>query len=651
MPDSNIYQVQDADLIANDIHAYLKQHEHKDLLRFLTCGSVDDGKSTLIGRLLYDAKMIYEDQLAALHKDSESFGTTNTDFDPALLLDGLKAEREQGITIDVAYRYFSTSKRKFIIADTPGHEQYTRNMATGASTCNLAVVLIDARHGVIAQTKRHSFICSLLGIKHVVVAVNKMDLVDWSQAVFDQIRSDFNGATARLDFADVHFIPVSALLGDNVVDKSDHMPWYTGPGLLHHLENVTIASDRNLVDMRFPVQYVIRPNLNFRGFAGTIASGVLRKGDEVMVLPSRQMSTIKDIVTYDGSLAEAFPPQAVTVTLADEVDISRGDMLVHKNNLPKVSNEFDAMLVWMDEAASRAGQVFYIKQTTNTSPATLSDIRYKIDVNSMRKKDREGPLDLGLNEIARVRMTVHRPLVFDAHEKNRTTGSFILIHRITNATVAAGMILDRSTAKSAINDISPVSQNIHKETGLVSRGDREQLLGQQGSTIWLTGLSGSGKSTIAKELEKQLTAQGRLAFILDGDNIRHGLNRDLGFSAADRTENIRRVAEVAKLLADAGVIVITAFISPLITDRRNAREIVGSERFVEVFVDTPIDVCEARDPKGLYQKARAGDIPQFTGVSAPYEAPVTPEITVSTPGRSPAECAAELADFLAKKRP
>ncbi|MDT8390946.1 MAG: sulfate adenylyltransferase subunit CysN [Lentisphaeria bacterium] len=646
MNNDNTYQAHDADLIASDIHAYLKQHENKDLLRFLTCGSVDDGKSTLIGRLLYDAKMIYEDQLSALHKDSKSFGTTNTDFDPALLLDGLKAEREQGITIDVAYRYFSTSKRKFIIADTPGHEQYTRNMATGASTCDLAVVLIDARYGVIAQTKRHSFICSLLGIKHVVVAVNKMDLADWSEQVFERIRSDYNGATARLDFADVHFIPVSALLGDNVVDKSDNMPWYTGPGLLHHLENVTIASDRNLVDMRFPVQYVIRPNLDFRGFAGTLASGVLRKGDEVMVLPSRQVSKVKDIVTFDGSLTEAFPPQAVTVTLADEVDISRGDMLVHKNNLPKISNEFEAMLVWMDEKATRPGQVFYVKQTTNTTPGTLSEIRYKIDVNTMRKQSQDGPLELGLNEIARVNMTLHRPLMFDAHEKNRATGSFILINRLTNATVAAGMILDRPVSKSAPGDTSPVSQNIREETGLVSLADRQKVLGQKGRVVWLTGLSGSGKSTIAQELEKQLTAHGRLAFILDGDNIRHGLNRDLGFSAEDRTENIRRVAEVAKLMCDAGVIVITAFISPLISDRDNARTIVGAERFTEVFIDTPIDICERRDPKGLYKKARTGDIPQFTGVSAPYEPPVTPDAVVRTETRSPADCAAKLVDHL-----
>ncbi|MEM6884681.1 MAG: sulfate adenylyltransferase subunit CysN [Verrucomicrobiota bacterium] len=622
-----------SELAATDIKAYLQQHEEKDLLRFLTCGSVDDGKSTLIGRLLYDSKMIYEDQLAAVKKDSKVHGTTDSDFDPALLTDGLKAEREQGITIDVAYRYFSTDRRKFIIADTPGHEQYTRNMATGASTCNLAVILVDARHGVVTQTKRHSFICSLLGIKHIVVAVNKMDLMDWSEEVYQQIRKDFNDFAARLDFVDIHFIPMSALNGDNVVDRSPAMPWYDGPPLLNHLENVNIAADRNLVDMRFPVQYVIRPDLDFRGFAGTVASGVIRKGDTVVSLPSGQQSQVKSIVTYDGEIDQAFPPMSVTVTLEDEIDASRGNMLVHKNNAPQVGNEVEAMLVWMHESASKPGGTYLIKQTTQTTPGVLSELRYKVDVNSMRKdKGQEGedPTPLALNEIGRVRLTLHRPIVFDPYKKNPATGSFVVIDRLTNATVAAGMIIDRATARTQGSGSTPVSQNITPEGTLVGSQDREALLGQKAATFWLTGLSGSGKSTLAKALEQKLIAEGRACYILDGDNVRHGLNRDLGFSMEDRSENIRRISEVARLFNQAGIIVITAFISPYLQDRKQAREIIGSECFHEVFVDTPLEVCEERDPKGLYQKARAGEIPQFTGISDPYEAPENAEYVVKT---------------------
>lgn len=616
------------ELARTDIEAYLKQHEEKDLLRFLTCGSVDDGKSTLIGRLLYDSKMIYEDQLAAVMKDSAVHGTTGTDFDPALLTDGLKAEREQGITIDVAYRYFSTDKRKFIIADTPGHEQYTRNMATGASTCNLAVLLVDARHGVITQTKRHSFIVSLLGIKHVVVAVNKMDLVDWSEEVYEQIRTDFNAFAARLNFTDLHFIPMSALQGDNVVDRSQAMPWYDGPSLLHHLENVNIAADRNLIDMRFPVQYVLRPNLDFRGFAGTVASGVVRKGDEVLSLPSQHRSRVKSIVTFDGELEEAVPPMAVTITLEDEIDASRGDMFVHPRNVPHIANEFEAMLVWMHEQPARIGGTYLVKQTTRTVPAGLSQLRYKVDVNTMRKIEEEGQ-SLGLNEIARVRMTLHRPLAFDAYDSNNETGSFVVIDRNTNLTVAAGMILDRVAAPTEAEQLEPVSRNIKVEHGLVTPEDREKLLRQTGATIWLTGLSGSGKSTIAKTLEKRLISEGHACYILDGDNIRHGLNRDLGFSAEDRSENLRRISEVARLFNSAGVIVITAFISPYRRNRDMARTIIGEDRFLEVFVDTPIEICEERDVKGLYKKARAGEIPQFTGITDPYEPPENPAIQLS----------------------
>ncbi|OQC12227.1 MAG: Bifunctional enzyme CysN/CysC [Lentisphaerae bacterium ADurb.Bin082] len=636
--------IPDADLIQRDIEAYLEQHRNKDLLRFLTCGNVDDGKSTLIGRLLYDAKMIYEDQLAAVHRDSKIHGTTGTDFDPALLTDGLKAEREQGITIDVAYRYFSTSKRKFIIADTPGHEQYTRNMATGASNCQLAVILIDARHGVTTQTRRHSFIASLLGISHVIVAVNKMDLVDWSEAVYDDIRKAYNALCARLSFKDVHFIPISALLGDNVVDRSPNMPWHNGPTLLHHLENVNISAHRNLIDMRFPVQSVFRPDLNFRGFAGTVASGVIRPGDKVMVLPSRQTSTVKSIISWEGELAYAFPPMPVVITLADEIDASRGDIIAPVNNLPRTDHEFDAMLVWMNEKPAREMTSYLVKHTTAMVPATLEKIRYEVDVNNMRKKapPPEGTApELAMNSIARVKIILHRPLVFDPFTRNHATGSFILIDRITNATIAAGMILDRTSAADQSSGEQPRSTHITRETSLVSSAERELLLKQRPRTVWLTGLSGSGKSTIAKLLERMLIDQGKLCYVLDGDNIRHGLNRDLGFTAEDRKENIRRIAEVAKLMNDAGLIVITAFISPYREDRQSARDIIGHERFLEAYLNTPLDVCEERDPKGLYRRARKGEITSFTGVSpdAPYEPPAAPDIMLDTTTADAEQCA------------
>ncbi|WP_372807019.1 sulfate adenylyltransferase subunit CysN [Pontiella sp.] len=638
------YKIQEEELIRGDISGYLNRHETKDLLRILTCGSVDDGKSTLIGRLLYDSHMIYEDQLEKITKDSKVYGTTTEDFDPALLTDGLKAEREQGITIDVAYRYFSTDKRKFIIADCPGHEQYTRNMATGASTCNLATILIDARYGVITQTKRHCFICSLLGIKHVVVAVNKMDLVEWSEEIYDKIVKDYNAFVARLGFSDIHFIPMSALKGDNVVEHSENLAWYDGPTFLHHLENVNISSDRNLIDMRLPVQYVLRPNLNFRGFCGTMASGVIRVGDTVASLPSRRQSKIKAIYGPDGELDQAFAPQAITVTLEDEIDVSRGNMLVPVNNLPHIGNEFEAMVVWMHEGAARAGKSYLIKHTSSMVPGVLSSIRYKVDVNSMKRdKNAEDAAEsirsLELNEIGRCHITLHRPIAFDAYEKNRTTGAFIIVDRLTNVTVGAGMIVDRVVSRPG-HAKSPVSQNIVKSDSLVSAEDRKKLLGQSGATVWLTGLSGSGKSTIAQQLEKELIAQGHLCYVLDGDNVRHGLNRDLGFSMVDRKENIRRIAEVAALMNDAGVIVITAFISPYLSDRAEAREVIGDESFVEVFVDTPIEVCEQRDPKGLYKKARAGEIQQFTGISDPYEAPQDAELTLQTENLAP-EAAAE----------
>lgn len=615
----------------NDIHAYLRQHEEKDLLRFLTCGSVDDGKSTLIGRLLYDCKMIYEDQLAAVMKDSQIHGTTDTGFDPALLTDGLKAEREQGITIDVAYRYFSTDRRKFIIADTPGHEQYTRNMATGASNCNLAIILVDARHGVVTQTRRHSFIVSLLGIKHVVVAINKMDLMNWSEEVFEKIRHEYNDFAARLQFTDLHFIPMSALKGDNVVDRSKSLPWYDGPSLLHHLETVNIASDRNLIDLRFPVQYVLRPNLNFRGFAGSLASGVLRVGDEIMVAASRRRSRIKSLTQAGKEVTQAVAPMAIVATLEDEIDASRGDIFVHPNNLPHTGTEIEAMVVWMHQDAARVGGSYLIKHTMQTIPATFSTLRYKMDVNTLRKQAENDAQSLEMNEIARAHFTLHRPIAFDAYRKNQSTGAFIIIDRLNNSTVGAGMILDRSSATEVLTSASqPTSKNINIEVSMVTMEHRQALLKQRGVTIWFTGLSGSGKSTIARYLEKHLIEKGRLCFVLDGDNMRHGLNRDLGFSAADRAENIRRVAEVARLLNQAGVVVLTSFISPYQKDREQAREIIGNENFLEVHVSTPLEICEARDPKGLYQKARSGEIPQFTGISDPYEAPANPFLEIPT---------------------
>jgi bifunctional enzyme CysN/CysC len=646
------YKNREEKLIRSDIAKYLKRHESKDLLRFLTCGSVDDGKSTLIGRLLYDSHMIYEDQLESITRDSKIYGTTDDGFDPALLTDGLKAEREQGITIDVAYRYFSTDRRKFIIADCPGHEQYTRNMATGASTCNLAVILIDARLGVIAQTRRHSFICSLLGIRHVVVAVNKMDLVDWSEQRYEEIMRDYNAFVARLNFSDIHFIPMSALRGDNVVEHSDHLSWYDGPTFLHHLETVNISTDRNLIDMRLPVQYVLRPHRDFRGFSGTLASGVLRVGDEIASLPSRKESRVRAIYGPDGEVAEAFSPMAVTVTLADEIDVSRGDMLVPVKNLPHVGNEFEAMVVWMHEDAAQAGKSYVIKHSCSVTPGVLSDIRYKIDVNTMQREKGDGNGQaierLALNEIGRCHLTLHRPISFDAYERNRATGSFIIVDRLTHVTVGAGMIVDRIVSRPR-HKRAPVSRNIVRSDSLVSSAERFALLGQKGATVWLTGLSASGKSTIARELEKALIGQGHVCYILDGDNVRHGLNRDLGFSMEDRRENIRRIAEVASLMNEAGVIVITSFISPYRLDRQSAREVIGDEAFVEVFVDTPLEVCEARDPKGLYKKARAGEIRQFTGISDAYEPPESPEIVLKTEERQPAESAQQVLDELKKQ--
>jgi len=618
--------------IAADIETYLAEHERKDLLRLLVCGSVDDGKSTLIGRLLYDSKMIYQDQLESLKVDSGRYGTTDGEFDPALLTDGLRAEREQGITIDVAYRYFSTSKRKFIIADTPGHEQYTRNMATGASTSDLAVILVDARNGVSTQTRRHAFIASLLGIKHVVLAVNKMDLVNYSQASYDAVVKDVTEFATKLDIGDLRFVPVAALTGDNIVNTSAKIPWYSGSPLMEILDTVSIASDENLTDFRFPVQYVNRPDAHFRGFCGTVASGTVRPGDEVMVLPSRKTSCIEGVHTFEGRLHQAVPPLAVTLTLEDQIDISRGDMLVHPNNLPMIDQQFDAMVVWMAEQPLRSGNHYFFKQTTNMTPGTVSQINFMIDVNTLHRQETAA---LALNEIGRCVIEVDKPVAFDTYRDNRSTGSFIVIDRITNDTVGAGMIIER--VENA--DAAPrYSELLDQQPG----AKVQSVSARRPVTVWISGLSGSGKSSIAEALERQLVDKGFPVYRLDGDAIRTGLNKDLTFSRRDRGENIRRIAEVAKLFNRAGLVVLVPVISPFERDRRKAEEIVGTDNFFEVFVDTPLSVCEERDVKGLYRLARAGRIGEFTGVSSPYEPPINPDLRVTTENRTVSETAREV---------
>ncbi|HEY4258574.1 MAG TPA: sulfate adenylyltransferase subunit CysN [Schlesneria sp.] len=621
--------MQAIDLSQEDIHAYLARHQKKELLRFLTCGSVDDGKSTLIGRLLHDTKMIYEDQLAAVRRDSEKVGTTGAgEIDLALLTDGLKAEREQGITIDVAYRYFSTDRRKFIIADTPGHEQYTRNMATGASTCQLAIILIDARHGVMTQTRRHSFIVSLLGIRHVVVAINKMDLVDYSQEVFERIKADYTGFVAKLDLHDITFIPMSALKGDNVASKSDAIPWYSGPPLLDHLETVHIASDRNLTDFRFPVQYVIRPDLNFRGFAGTVASGVVRKGDELMVLPSGKRSKVKSIVTYDGELDEAFAPQAVTITLADEVDVSRGNMLVLPNNLPNVSSEIEAMVVWMAEQPLVPGRSYTLKQTTQQVTAEVASFRYGVDVNSLEHR---AIARLELNEVGHVQISLTQALACDPYRTNAATGAFILIDRLSNSTVGAGMILETGTGRAPGDAwVAEPVVNLKPRDSLITPTEREQRFGQVPVTILLVGLTGSGKGHIASALERRLWDEGRAVTVLYGQSMRQGLNRDLGFTADDRSENLRRSAEVARLMNDAGLITIAAFVAPHESVREKAKQLIGRDHVLEVYCTAPIEVLRARDQSGAYRLADAGKIAQMPGVTAVFEEPKSPDLVLQT---------------------
>ena len=606
----------------------LSRHDRKDLLRFVTCGSVDDGKSTLIGRLLYDTQLLAEDQLAALDADSKRFGTQNGELDFALLVDGLSAEREQGITIDVAYRLFSTGRRRFIVADTPGHEQYTRNMVTGASTADAAILLVDARKGLLTQTRRHSYLVSLIGIRHLALAVNKMDLVGYSQERFREIEEAYLAFARQVGASDVTCIPVSALKGDNVVDAGSQMPWYRGPTLTDWLETVEVDEQRlQHLPFRLPVQWVNRPNPDFRGFAGTIASGTIHPGDRVKVLPSGRESRVARIVAAGGDLEQAGTGQSITLTLADEIDVTRGDLVVAAGAPAEVADQFDATVVWMGEQPMLRGRTYAMKLGAKTVAATVAPLRYRINVNTLEHLAAER---LELNEIGVCELELDQPVAFDSYAENRETGGFILIDRLTNDTVGAGML--RFALRRA--------QSIHIQHVDVDKGARARLKGQRPCVIWLTGLSGAGKSTIANLVEKRLHAMGRHTYILDGDNVRHGLAKDLGFNDEDRVENIRRLAEVAKLMVDAGLIVLTAFISPFRAERRMARDLLRADEFVEVFVDTPLDVAEQRDPKGLYKKARRGEIKNFTGIDSPYEAPEAPEIRIETAAES-ADRAAE----------
>ena len=611
------------------LEAWLAEQTGKGLLRFLTCGSVDDGKSTLIGRLLYDSQLILDDQLASLRKESRNRTTGDEGIDFSLLVDGLTAEREQGITIDVAYRFFSTDKRKFIVADTPGHEQYTRNMATGASNADLAIVLIDARKGVLTQTRRHSFILSLIGVKHVVLAINKIDLVGYEEAVFNQIEAEYRHFARDLGFETLAAIPVSALRGDNILEASAAMPWYRGPQLVPYLEAIEVSQDRTAKPFRFPVQWVNRPNLDFRGFSGTIASGVVRVGDDVVVAASKKPARITRIVTMDGELDQAIAGQAVTLVIDREVDISRGDVLVHAGETPDVSTQVQARLIWMNDEHALPGRSYLLKIGSQQVPVSITALKYKTNVNTLEQSPAK---HLALNEVGTVTLATDKPIAFDSYGANPLTGSFILIDRITNATLGAGVI-DFGLRRA---------QNLSYQSFDVNRQVRAEQKGQEAQIVWFTGLSGSGKSTVANLMEKRLTAEGRHAYILDGDNVRHGLNKDLGFTDEDRVENIRRVAEVARLMADAGLIVLVSFISPFRNERRLAREIAGDIPFTEVFVDTPIAVCEARDPKGLYARARRGEIKNFTGISSPYEAPETPDVVLEGGSKSPVQMADEL---------
>ena len=605
----------------SDISAYLQQHESKPLLRFITCGSVDDGKSTLIGRLLYESKRLFDDQLAALEADSRRHGTQGERIDYALLLDGLAAEREQGITIDVAYRYFDTDRRKYIVADCPGHEQYTRNMATGASTADLAVVLVDARKGLLQQTRRHSYIISLLGIGQVVLAVNKMDLVDYDQAVFERIAGEYRTLAAQLGIANVQAIPLSALEGQNLSTRSALMPWYAGPSLLEHLDTVAISGHDADSGLRLPVQWVNRPNQDFRGFAGTIAAGRVSAGDAVVVLPSARRSTVREVLGPDGPLDAAAAGQAVTLTLADEIDVSRGDVIAAAGDPPEVADQFAAHVLWMDDAALLPGRPYWLQIGSRTVAASVSEIKHRIDVNT---QDKLAAKRLELNEVGYCNLSLDEPIAFEPYACNRALGGFILIDRQSNATVAAGT-LDFALRRAG---------NVHWQHLDVDKAARARIKGQTPRVLWFTGLSGAGKSTIANQVEKRLHARGCHTFLLDGDNVRHGLNRDLGFTDEDRVENIRRVAEVAKLMVDAGLVVLVSFISPFRAERQMARERFAEGEFVEIFVDVPLEVAESRDVKGLYRKARAGQIPNFTGIDSPYEPPEAPELHLYADGEA-----------------
>ena len=618
-------------LIAEDIEAYLEQHQHKSMLRFITCGSVDDGKSTLIGRLLYDSKMIFEDQLAALESDSKKIGTQGQEIDFALLVDGLAAEREQGITIDVAYRFFATEKRKFIVADCPGHEQYTRNMVTGASTADAAVILVDARKGVLVQTRRHSYLCHLLGIRHLVLAVNKMDLVDYDRSSFEKIVADYADFARSIGIEDFTAIPLSGLAGDSVTGRSDAMPWYDGPVLIDHLEAIEVRNTASQAQpFRMPVQWVNRPDLDFRGFAGLIAAGTVKPGDAVRSLPSGKTSTVKAVIAMEGELDRAVAGQSVTITLADEIDCSRGDVLASADSPPEVADQFESTIVWMDDEPLVVGRGYWLKLATQTVSVTVAHPKYEIDVNNPTGAGSHlAAQTLHLNQIGVCEITTDRRVVFDPYAENRTLGGFILIDKLTNRTVGAGM-LHFSLRRS---------QNVHWQATDITRAHHAAMKNQTPRVLWFTGLSGSGKSTIANEVEKRLAIMNRHTFLLDGDNVRHGLNKDLGFTESDRIENIRRIGEVAKLMTDAGLIVLTAFISPFRADRQLVRNMIDTGEFIEIFVDTPLEVAEARDVKGLYKKARAGKLKNFTGIDSPYEAPEDPEIRVNTVEMTPEEAA------------
>ena len=625
------------DLIATDIAAYLEKHENKSLLRFITCGSVDDGKSTLIGRLLYDSKMIFEDQLASLEADSKKVGTQGEEIDFALLVDGLAAEREQGITIDVAYRFFATDKRKFIVADTPGHEQYTRNMATGASTADVAILMIDARKGILTQTRRHAFITTLLGIRRLVLAVNKMDLVGYDESIFNDIVDDFYAFADELATdLEVQPIPMSALAGVNITSRSDETDWYDGPALMEYLENVPVGDRRLHAPFRLPVQWVNRPNLDFRGFSGQIASGIVKPGDRVKSMPSGKQSTITRIVTADGDLPEAVAGQSVTLTLADEIDASRGDVIVTADDPTEVSDQFQVRILWMSETPLLPGRRYYLKMGAKTVTATVNAPKYGIDVNTLSDMPAR---TLELNQIGVTTISIDQPIAFDPYEVNRNLGGFILIDRMTNDTVGLGLI-DFALRRAS---------NIHWQAMDVDRNALAEQKGQRSTVLWFTGLSGSGKSTIANALQKRLFALGKHTFTLDGDNVRHGLNRDLGFTDADRVENIRRVANVARLMSDAGLITLVSFISPFRAERQMARGLMAEGEFIEIFVDTPLNVAEQRDVKGLYKKARAGEIKNFTGISSPYEPPLHPEVRIDTVDRTPEEAAEEILNYLKEK--